>query len=272
MKKILPFLAVGILVLSGLGAVAIPNEEFEHETISINFSQPILETEKEYISVNLDESNSFLMEQGKPMLPSYVETFTFPFGTKIKSVTCTPTNIKTMTVSKDIKPTPKATIVGQGDDTTEEDPINYGTEPYPTNWFTYDVGCGRHMGNLRIIVETEVNPIKYLPAEKTIKWIEEANIVIEYESPSEQQQGFRETYELIVIGPDEFSDEIAPLITHKNGRGISSKFVGLNEVYGGTGRDNQEKIKYYIKDAIENWETSYVLLVVLGILIIKNYQ
>ena len=42
--------------------------------------------------------------------------------------------------------------------------------------------------------------------------------------------------------------------------------MSLDDVYNGIhfpvqGRDNQEKIKYFIKNAIENWDTSYILLV-----------
>jgi hypothetical protein len=69
-----------------------------------------------------------------------------------------------------------------------------------------------------------------------------------------------------VIGPAEYSGQIAPLITHKIGRGISSKFVSLDNIYDGTyfpatGRDNQEKIKYFIKNAIESWTTANILFV-----------
>ncbi len=263
MRKTLPLMVVGILVLSGLGAVALPsNEETELKITSVSFSEPMIEIEKDYVSINIDEANSFIMKQGKPMLPSYSDTFAFPFGTKIISVTCTPKNIQTLTLTKDLEPTPKAVIVGQTVSTSQKESVNYGTEPYPSSWFEYDVSGGRYNGDLSVIVETEISPIKYHPAEKTIEWAKDVNIVIEYESPVEQTQpSSRDEYQLIVIAPDEFSDELAPLITHKNGRGVTAKFVGLNEVYGGTGRDNQEKIKYYIKDAIETWSTGNVLLV-----------
>lgn len=74
-----------------------------------------------------------------------------------------------------------------------------------------------------------------------------------------------DNYKLVVIGPSDFSSQIAPLITHKIERGITSKFVSLTDVYSGTyfpvtGRDNQEKIKYFIKNAMENWQTGYILL------------
>ena len=50
MKKLLPILIVGILVISGLGAVALPNNatsELSEQSITIHFSNLII-----YISAN----------------------------------------------------------------------------------------------------------------------------------------------------------------------------------------------------------------------------
>ena len=261
MKKLLPLIVVGIFVLSGLGAVA--GTDFEEENVlseKVFFSQPIVKNQEEFVSLDVTEANSVIMEQGKPMIPSYTETFTFPFGTKINDVICTPTNIQTKTLTKELMPTPKAVTVDMTLSKETEESIDYGTEIYPSDWFNYDVSCGRYNGEIQIVVDVEISPIRYNPVEKTIQWANQVDISIDYEEPVTQPAG-RDQYELIVIAPDEYSDELAPLITHKVGRGITAKFVGLTEVYGGTGRDNQEKIKYYIKDAIETWSTSNVLLV-----------
>jgi hypothetical protein len=256
---------MGILVLSGLGAVAQPVTEHTLEKVTLRFSEPTITNENEYVSISSDEANSFLMRQGKPMLPSYTETFTFPFGTTIKSVTVTPQNIQMQTISKDIQPTPQWVVVGQKATINTEEPINYGFEQYPTSWFEYSVGCGLYDGELSIIVNVEIYPIQYHPQEKIIEWAQDANVVIDYES-SPSQSSYLDTYQLVVIGPAEYSAQIAPLITHKIGRGITSKFVSLTEIYDGTyfpatGRDNQEKIKYFIKNAIESWTTGNILLV-----------
>jgi len=264
MRRTLSFLVVGILVLSGLGAVALANENTEKKNVLVTFSQPVINEQNEYAVVSMDGTNSFLMRQNKPMLPSYTEEFYFPFGTKIKSVTVTPNNIQTQTISKDVIPTPQRAVVGQ-DPINEEEIIDYGTEPYPSVWFEYDVGCGRYNGELNVIVDLQVYPIKYHPVEKIIESAREIDIVIEYE-PSTTQTSYREDYQLIVLGPSEFSAQISPLITHKIGNDITCKFVSLDEIYSGTyfpatGRDNQEKIKYFIKSAIENWATGSVLLV-----------
>ena len=259
MKEILALLIVGVFVLSGIGAVALTVEESELKEVSVvTFSQPVLKSGNEYLTINVKETNSFIMKQGKPMLPSYVKTFTFPFGTEIKSVSGTPKNIQTMTITKDIEPTPQAVVAGQA--ISSKQTINYVEESYPENWFQYDVGCGLIDGELSIIVETEFSPIKYYPAKNIIDWANEVEISIEYEKIFVKQPSATH-YELLIIAPDEFSNELAPLVKHKIVEGITTKFAGLSEVYSRNGRDNQEKIKYYIRDAIENWGTTNVLLV-----------
>jgi len=266
MKKIIPLLIVGMLVLSGLGAIAQPDTDIL-EKITLSFSQPTITNENEYFSIALNEANSFLMEQGKPMLPSFTETFTFPFGTKIKSVTVTPQNIQMQTISKDLLPTPQMVVMNQNAKTSGEGTKNYGTELYPSSWFEYSVGCGRYNGELSIIVDLQIYPIKYHPIEKIIEWAKEAYVVVEYDpSTSTPQPVYRDNFQLVVIGPVEYSEQVEPLIAHKIDRGITSKFVSLDDIYNGTyfpakGRDNQEKIKYFIKNAIESWSTGNILLV-----------
>ena len=75
-----------------------------------------------------------------------------------------------------------------------------------------------------------------------------------------------ESYDMIIIAPKSFKQDIDLLIDHKNNFGILTNFVSLEEIYDGecfdvTGRDNPEKIKYFIKDAYDEWLISYVLFI-----------
>lgn len=266
MKKFTPLCIISIVVLSGLGAAVaqpVTGNTFEKETI--RFSEPTIRNQDTFVSISLNEANSFLMNQNKPLLPSYSETYTYPFGTTIQSVTVTPQNIQMRTLSKDIEPTPQAIVIGQTTSATKNAAINYGMETYPSSWFNYRVGCGLYDGEICIIVNVDIYPIQYHPEEKVIEWAQQANIDIQYTS-SPPQTSSRDDYQFVVIGPAEYSSQIAPLITHKIGRGVTSKFVSLEDIYAGTyypatGRDDQEKIKYFIKNSIENWLTASVLLV-----------
>jgi len=73
-------------------------------------------------------------------------------------------------------------------------------------------------------------------------------------------------YDMIIIAPEKFSSSIVNLINHKNNLGIITYFISIDDIYEGKyfevkGRDYQEKIKFFIKDAIETWEITYVLFV-----------
>ncbi len=131
MRKMLPLLVVGILALGGLGAVSgTESEKKEITSEKIVFSQPIVDVKDDFVTISTDGTNSFIMEQGKPMLPCYTQKFTFPFGTQIEGVTCTPSSFVTQTVSKDVEPTPLAAIVGTTISTSCIQRVNFGTELY----------------------------------------------------------------------------------------------------------------------------------------------
>jgi len=71
-------------------------------------------------------------------------------------------------------------------------------------------------------------------------------------------------YDLLIIAPKKYTDALQPLIVHKNRVGIKTNLVALNDVYEQMfwhGRDKQEKIKYFIKTAKEEWGITYVMLV-----------
>ncbi|HEC82069.1 MAG TPA: hypothetical protein ENI42_06580, partial [Thermoplasmatales archaeon] len=67
---------------------------------------------------------------------------------------------------------------------------------------------------------------------------------------------------MVIIAPKKYSKPLKPLIQHKNAHGIKTKFYSLQSISTlFNGRDLQEKIKHFIKFALENWQTKYVLLV-----------
>jgi hypothetical protein len=74
------------------------------------------------------------------------------------------------------------------------------------------------------------------------------------------------SYDMIIIAPSYFSQNLEPLISHKNNLGLKTIFISIDDIYNEVyfpvkGRDDPEKIKYFIKDSIETWNITYVLLV-----------
>jgi len=266
MKKIIAsLLIVGVLLMSGLGAIATPESENKHEKTSLSFLQLSTQEKDDYISLELEGTNSVLMKKNHYMVPTRIEIFTFPFGTEIKNVRCTPKNIHSQFITKDLKITPEPVLISQFNIDTQTESI-MTTPKSIQEWYEYDIGTGMINGNERgVIVKVEVFPVQYDPSINLINYAESIDIDIEYNEPN-QPLAFDDEYAFIVLAQDSFSDELDDLIQHKNDRGISTIFVSLDEIYGGDhfpveGRDSQEKIKYFIKSAIENWGTSNVLLV-----------
>lgn len=73
-------------------------------------------------------------------------------------------------------------------------------------------------------------------------------------------------YDFIIITPEIFSVELERLKDHKEQHEIKTLIITLDDIYNGIyfsveGRDDAEKIKYFLKSAKENWEIDYVMLV-----------
>jgi hypothetical protein len=71
-----------------------------------------------------------------------------------------------------------------------------------------------------------------------------------------------EKYDMVIISPSLFTTELQPLVDHKNNRNVKTTVKTTEDIFFKyPGRDEVEKIKYFIKDALESWDISYVLLV-----------
>ena len=53
MKKIIPIVVIGVLLVSGLGAVAFPEIEYFEKTEIISFSEPIINELGEHTIINI---------------------------------------------------------------------------------------------------------------------------------------------------------------------------------------------------------------------------
>jgi len=76
-------------------------------------------------------------------------------------------------------------------------------------------------------------------------------------------QNNNSTCDLLIISPSNFIRYLQPLVYHKNQYGVRTKLVSLDYIYNQIwyGRDEAEKVKLFIKEAIEESGIKYVLLV-----------
>jgi len=265
MRKTLSILVVGILILSsGMFVVASKNDVTSEKIEQLAFSLPHIQDKGNYLSISTQGANSVIMAPGNPILPVYKKAYTFPFGTRVQEVRCDITSeitYKVLSKSIEISPQPHpidfVNLVGG-----EE---NYEPQiPFPENWFAYSLGCGLKDGEHVLFLTLQFYPVRY-SSENTICYVSSAEITINYKEPANANT-FPDTYDLLILAPSVFSGDLQPLVDHKEGKGIKTKVVSLDEIYDSTyfpvqGRDDAEKVKYFIKSAIEEWGITYVLLV-----------
>jgi hypothetical protein len=270
MKKLLPIILVGILVVSGLGAVAV--QENDDETLfnieSMTISEPIITETSEYLTVSLEESESLLLGTGKPMLPVITNVFTFPLGTKIVDIKVD-FDTQKQVLSKKIQPSPKPVPLTNdlpfekiSAELVMDEEIYSSSALYPVESYTIREGAGISNGENVLFVNVKVIP-QYSPADD-ILYVPQGDIAIEieYELPKTPFFTGMETYDLLIITPQEFLAGLQPLITHKNSIGVETILKTTEEIYSeySEGRDDPEKIKLCIYDMKETYDISYVLL------------
>lgn len=266
MKKLLPLCIVGILVFSGLGVAAITinkTNDLKIKTESLVISEPVIQDEGQYVTIRIEEAVSSLLDSGKPMLPVVTKVFTFPFGTKISSVDVSFSETNELALSKEVNPATDLTPVdAKVENEPIKDPAVYeSAELYPAKSYSYTTGAGLDGTEHVIYLAVHCYPIRYSPAKNIIYSSEKAEIKVTYEDPATTTV-FSDNYDLVIISPSEFSNELQPLITHKSSMGITTILKTTEEIYTEySGFDQAEKIKYFIKNAIETWGIDYVLLV-----------
>ncbi len=85
--------------------------------------------------------------------------------------------------------------------------------------------------------------------------------VSSHEIRNDEQIKNDDLFDMVIVLPDSFVSSVQPLLDHKNLVGIRTFLKTTEEIYNEySGVDNQEQIKYFIKDAIERFEVNYVFL------------
>ena len=278
MKKILPIIIVSILVIGGLRAFAFDTDDSKEtqQMIEVDksltaFSQVIIEeVDTENIELHFnDGSASFIMNPGQPKLPKIIKHVELPFTAQNIEVEVTAKNLKEYYTEKEIAPAlPLVPLTNENynsDIFTKDMTIYESDNPFPSTWYKYEVRSGLNDNNLIVKhVFIQGFPVRYTPATGKIIHAEEIDITIKYDQIKNDLPIISQDvkYDLVIIAPSKFSNELQKLVNHKNDMGIKTRLKTTEDIYKEyNGRDEPEKIKYFIKDEIETREISYVLLV-----------
>jgi hypothetical protein len=219
------------------------------------FSEPTFSERGEYGYVHINEADFYDIHDGRPTIPVKTITYEFPFGTKILNVDYEYSKPETITIDKKIAPGSCSTL------TTEDGDFYNESTSYPASFVSYHTGGGLSDGEHKTFLTVRVNPVVYRPADYEIDFIKEAKVTINYEAPEEPILQDNNECDLLIITISDFKKPLQKLVNHKEKMGLKTKIVTLNEIKECQGRDKQEQIKYYIKDAIETLGIKYVILV-----------
>ncbi len=280
MKKIISILLVCMLVGGGLSAAAV-----SRNAVTVGETDTSLQTQarqrrlsvpdctvsresSEYAHVSLDGVDTYLMHPGQPMLPKIVETFELPFGARNVHVEATVTDTRQVSIEREIQPAPAPRpLTTRRDQGRFPDPPGKDTELYssaemfPDGWYTYRVGCGLN-GEMEHVAHVAVHayPVRYTPVAGTLTVAEGFTLEISYDEPVRTLSATDE-YDLAIVAPSSFRDALQPLVDHKNSHGVDTLLKTTDEIYSEyDGVDRPEQIKYFIKNAIESYGVSYVML------------
>lgn len=272
MKKVTAIVVMMCFILGGLEAAAIQSAENDdrtliQETVSLSLDALTLtEIDDQYLRVSLQEENELLLNPGKPILPKVTQTYVIPFGATNIDVAIIGSEPIQQTIAKQIQPSPAplplSPIKNYATPLKKDEQLYRSAEPYPSQRYQYNVGVGinEHFDHVTYVT-VHWYPIQYIPAKDIISLTQTADIEITYTAPETTPFPLTTTYDMVIIAPSVFSDALQPLITHKNTYGVETTLKTTEDIYEEyPGFDKAEQIKYFIKDALEQWNISYVLL------------
>ena len=284
-KKVLTLLMISIFITSScLNAIGSQLQidknklyktiNYDTKTIELkfNFSIPKVIPYNNYSIVRVNETNHnpfefFNYEPGKPLLPVNISIFYLEFGSKIINLDYEHSDPEILNLSSTLIFGRASIDNGIDNNFIPMDLSIYNNkETYPENWVDYHTGGGLNYGERTTFLVLRVYPVRYLPEDNQIKYIKNITVSITYQQPIEPIIQPQYKRDLLIIAPQNFIRYLEPFVNFKIQHNIKTELYSLKDVYRTmsdilNGRDDQEKIKYFIKEKIEKCDIKYVLLI-----------
>ncbi|MGC9308188.1 MAG: C25 family cysteine peptidase, partial [Thermoplasmatota archaeon] len=266
MKKIIVGVIICALMLPMVPQVESSNGDAPARATSFQFEQISVDAAGEWLQVTVDDCMT-LQREGEPMLPYATHTMTFPLGTRIDDVKVKASGVEARQLNAKVTPAPKPIPLNShsAELVQKPGPVYGSNDLYPSDWVQWRTGAGLHNGEHVTFLTLQAFPARYAPQDDVLHAVDRIEVTVTYEEPSSPLLT-ADAYDLLIITPQEFTDALQPLIQHKEDYGLATQLVTLDEIYNGDyfpveGRDEPERVKYFIKNALEDWGISYALLV-----------
>ena len=272
MKKLLIFIIIGTLLISGLGTATIQNKINLYDKIIVKNefkNEPVISQFGDYLNIEFEGSNSYINEPGNPSLPKYRKIYEFSKDVKINNLQFSYNSIYEYSIKGKIKPSPQSIPLDEEyinfDQLYIENEKVYNTDSYyPDTWYDYKIKCGLNENNEKTtFLILDIYPIRYNPINNKLLYLTDSEVNIEYNDEENYKSTINlDSYDMIIISPEKFVQDLQEFVNHKNNHGVSTKIKTVEEILNEyDGRDEPEQIKLFLKDESENNDIKYVLLV-----------
>ena len=259
--------AISIILLLNVGLILSPQAEenvSEMLLCSYDFSQPMIIEEDGFTKVTLTECDSYQFNPGHPLLPMVKEVHVLPFGSIVQSVTFSTKTSYRKGIDAQVTPceTPLPLHVKQSQPLYFPDETIYQQDSlYPEIPYKISMNTGIHNREHVSYLTIEYYPVQYNPYQEELFWTEHSELSISLRQ-GEVTFSCSDAYDLAIICPNHFVNDLQPLVNHKERYGIRTMIQTTQEIYDSyDGRDGAEQIKYCIYDLVKNLGIDYVLLV-----------
>ena len=187
MKELL-FVVVGMLVFGSVGVGSVGDDAVGGvERVVLEFFQPCVVEDEGFVTVAVEGANAYHFHPGEPVLPVFVSTLSFPFGTRIVDVECRVGEVKSRGLSVVISPAPQPVVVGSQvkAPVVECDRVIYSSDGlFPDVWCSYSTGGGLDEQNVyRTFCTLKVYPVRYNPVRNSISFVDRVEVCISVDEP-----------------------------------------------------------------------------------------
>gem|GEM_PF-981632 len=207
---------------------------------------------------------------GLPAVPVQTKVIELSGDVRVKDVKATVGSKSVVYLQSELEKAPDIYAIGpNGPLESTKKSLFYDGNRFPADWFAYELHRGLNAkGEDTVFVDLYMYPAYYEgPAGggPRLTYVDSIDVSIDYSTAQTLSAPRSESYDEIIIGPTEYQLDLSDLAAHKTMTGLKARFVSLDDIYSGAiftvqGRDNPEKIKYFIKSAIESWGIKYVVL------------
>jgi len=244
-------------------------------TVPLAFGEPLWADEGDYIRIEMEGTTGQLLKPDAPVLPFFTEMLTLPLGSEVIDIALRDPVYEEHIITRVIMPAPRPVPVIDGIDIP---PLTEGPEysenalfPAMETGHLLTTGSG-DFGGIDAHLFASVYPLRYNPVSGFVRELRSAELVVKFVPGTVQLSDMRtsrnanESYDILVLTPPQFQNEMARYESAKEAIGYAVKIVNLTEVYNNvifntsTGRDQPEKIKLFIKHALENWTIRFVTI------------